>query len=73
MQPARVIFGFYTSKSVANSKVSEDIKQEEHKLAQKTRTSIYIYIHIACTVFTVSTVSTVSIPYRDLPEQIQSR
>ena len=27
----------------------------------------------ACTVFTVSTVSTVSIPYRDLPEQIQSR
>lgn len=71
MQPARVIFGFYTSKSVANSKVSEDIKQEEHKLAQKTRTSIYIYI--ACTVFTVSTVSTVSIPYRDLPEQIQSR
>lgn len=33
----------------------------------------HLYIYIACTVFTVSTVSTVSIPYRDLPEQIQSR
>ena len=69
MQPARVIFGFYTSKSVANSKVSEEIKQEEHKNWPKKQERLYI----ACTVFAVSTVSAVSILYRDLPEQIQSR
>ena len=68
MQPARVIFGFYTSKRVANSKVSEDVKQEEHKLVKKARSS-----YTVCTVFTISAVSAVSTLYRDLPEQIQSR